>query len=133
VKPGSLVVVPPYVLHRHRRLWDAPDVFAPERFLGAEREKIDRFAYLPFGIGPRTCIGGAFALQEATLVLARIVKNFKLELAAGHRVWPVQKVTLRPGGGLPMILRSRSMAPTDSCDGGTRGARELMRSAMRAQ
>lgn len=107
VKKGTLVVVAPYVLHRHQRLWERPEVFAPERFLGRNRAAIDRFAYLPFGIGPRTCIGSAFALQEATLVLAAIARNFTVELAPGHKVWPVQKVTLRPRGGMPMILRSR--------------------------
>ena len=117
VKRGSLVVIAPYVLHRHRRLWEQPDLFAPDRFLGAAREQIDRFAYLPFGIGPRTCIGGAFALQEATLVLATIVKNFKLDLAAGHKVWPVQKVTLRPRDGLPMILQSRSTPARSGASG----------------
>ena len=107
VKRGSLVVIAPYVLHRHRLLWTQPDSFAPERFLGAGRETVDRFAYLPFGIGARTCIGGAFALQEATIVLATIARNFKLELLPGHKVWPVQKVTLKPGNGLAMIPRAR--------------------------
>src|SRR5262249_19911222 len=66
VKRGTMVVVSPYVLHRHRTLWKDPDIFAPERFLNGEREKIDRYAYLPFGAGPRICIGATFALQEAT-------------------------------------------------------------------
>jgi cytochrome P450 len=129
VKQGSLVVIAPYVLHRHRQLWSQPDLFAPERFLGAARETIDRFAYLPFGIGPRTCIGGAFALQEATLVLAMIAKSFTLELAAGHRVWPVQKVTLRPDNGLPMIPRLRSK-PAPATEDAPAGRRELLTDAM---
>jgi cytochrome P450 len=105
---GTIVVVAPYVLHRHRLLWERPDLFDPNRFLGAAAAKIDRFAYLPFGVGARICIGSAFALQEATLVLARIIKHFTLELKPGHSVWPLHRVTLKPKGGLPMLLRNRS-------------------------
>jgi cytochrome P450 len=104
---GSLIVIAPYVLHRHRRLWDETDAFDPDRFLGEARRAIDRFAYLPFGAGPRTCIGQAFALQEATLALATIVNRFSLALPLGHVVRPVLHVTLRPDGGLPMILGLR--------------------------
>ena len=70
VKPGSLIVIAPYVLHRHRALWNRPHAFDPSRFLPETRGEIPRFAYLPFGIGPRTCIGASFALQEAAIVLA---------------------------------------------------------------
>ena len=107
VRPGSLLVISPYVLHRHRLLWDRPNVFDPRRFLGSARTAIDRFAYLPFGVGPRKCIGSAFALQEATLVLAAIAKHFSFQLKPGHRVWPTLQVTLRPANGLPMIIRRR--------------------------
>jgi cytochrome P450 len=100
-------VIAPYVLHRHRRLWDDPDVFDPTRFLPGARETIDRFAYLPFGAGPRICIGATFALQEATLVLATVMRRFRLELAPGFAVWPLQRVTLRPRGGLPMHITAR--------------------------
>ena len=100
VKKGSLVVISPYVLHRHRLLWDDPDAFDPRQFLGEARGKIDRFSYLPFGAGPRICIGSAFALQEATLVLAMALSRIQLhadarpgrvapaagDLAAGERV-----------------------------------------------
>ena len=108
VRPGSLIVISPYVLHRHRMLWDRPNEFDPERFLGTERLKIDRFAYLPFGAGPRKCIGSAFALQEATLVLATIVRHFHFDLRPGHAVWPMLRVTLRPENGLPMRLRKKT-------------------------
>jgi cytochrome P450 len=107
IRPGSMVVIAPYVLHRHRRLWDWPDFFDPGRFMGDARAKISRFAYLPFGTGARTCIGAAFALQEATLILATIVRHFVLEVPPGHEVWPALRVTLRPSGGLPMLVRRR--------------------------
>jgi cytochrome P450 len=108
VRPGSLIVISPYVLHRHRRLWDRPNAFDPRRFLGSAHAAIDRFAYLPFGAGPRKCIGSTFALQEATLVLATIVKHFRFQLKPGHAVWPALRVTLRPANGLPMIVSTRS-------------------------
>jgi cytochrome P450 len=112
VERGSLVVISPYVLHRHRRLWSRPDEFVPERFLADARTRLDRCAYLPFGAGPRTCIGSAFALQEATIVLATIVRHFDMAMKPGHRVWPLLRVTLRPSGGLPMIIRFRTASRT---------------------
>ncbi len=107
VKRGTLVVVAPYVLHRHRALWTNPDGFDPTRFLGSARENIDRFAYLPFGAGPRICVGAQFAMQEAAIVLAVLMRHFRPQLGPGHAVWPVQKVTLRPEGGLPMLMARR--------------------------
>lgn len=103
----SLVAIAPWVLHRHRRLWEAPDAFDPDRFLPERRASIDRFAYLPFGAGPRVCIGASFALQEAVIVLASVVRAARLDLLDGHEVRPVHRVTLRPEGGLPMRLRLR--------------------------
>ncbi|HET9716055.1 MAG TPA: cytochrome P450 [Pseudolabrys sp.] len=108
IEQGMMVVIAPYVLHRHRAIWTKPDVFDPNRFLGnAGSRSVDRFAYLPFGAGPRICIGAAFALQEASIVVSTLVRNFTMEIAPGYNAWPVQKVTLRLRGGLPMILRRR--------------------------
>ena len=101
---GTMIVITPYVLHRHRALWSNPDNFDPNRFLGGARERVDRFAYLPFGVGPRICIGAALALQEAAIVVATLTRNFTLRLAPGHAVWPLLRVTLRPDGGLPMVV-----------------------------
>ena len=75
IKPGSMLIIAPYVLHRHRLLWERPDEFDPSRFLGPARSRIDRFAYLPFGVGPRICIGSGFALQEATIVVATVMNS----------------------------------------------------------
>ncbi|PVE25362.1 cytochrome P450 [Microvirga sp. KLBC 81] len=108
IAAGSVVAIAPYVLHRHRKLWDQPDAFRPERFLPEERSRIDRFAYLPFGAGPRVCIGASFSLQEAVIVLATIARAVRLDLIEGHEVMPVQRITLRPRGGLPMRLTHRS-------------------------
>src|SRR3954447_13041882 len=102
VKPGSLIVIAPYVLHRHRMLWSYPDAFDPSRFLPENRGGIPRFTYLPFGIGPRTCIGSSFAVQEAAIVLAVLTRRFEMRLLPHAEVWPVQRVTLRLAKGLPM-------------------------------
>jgi cytochrome P450 len=104
---GTMVVVAPYVLHRHARLWDDPERFDPGRFLDGNGRKIDRYSYLPFGVGPRMCIGAGFALQEATLVLAAIMRNFALALAPGQSVWPQQRFTLRPRDPLMMAVTPR--------------------------
>lgn len=104
---GSLVAIVPYVLHRHESLWEEPDAFIPERFLPDRRAQIDRFAYLPFGAGPRVCIGASFALQEAAIVLAYIARSVRLDLVEGTRVMPLHRVTLRPQDGLPMRLSRR--------------------------
>jgi cytochrome P450 len=114
VRRGSLVVIAPYVLHRHRLLWRDPNTFDPTRFLGNERSEINRYSYIPFGAGARTCIGSVFALQEATLVFANIARNFRAELAPGKNVWPLLRVTLRPEGGMPMIISAKNGATSAS-------------------
>ena len=95
VPAGSLVVIAPWLLHRHRRRWAHPERFDPTRFLPGAPPP-DRFAYLPFGVGPRICIGAQFALIEATLVLARLVRSYRLELVGRTRVTPVAVVTTVP-------------------------------------
>ena len=81
--------------------------FLPERFLPHRRQAIDRFAYLPFGAGPRVCIGASFSLQEATIVLATTIRHARLDLLEGHVVTPLHRITLRPSGGVPMRLTLR--------------------------
>lgn len=107
IRPRDLIIISPWLLHRHRTLWEKPDAFDPTRFLPGRREQIDRYAYIPFGAGPRICIGMGFALQEAIIVLATILKRFRLDLQPGAEIEPVQRVTLRPKNGLPVLLRRR--------------------------
>jgi cytochrome P450 len=95
VTPGSLVVVAPWVLHRHRKLWEAPERFDPGRFL-PDAPPVDRYAWLPFGIGPRVCIGAQFALVEATLVLSRLVQAFRIEPVDRRPLLPTGVVTIYP-------------------------------------
>ena len=95
VPEGSVIVMAPWILHRHKKRWVHPERFDPTRFLPGAPPP-DRYAYLPFGIGPRVCIGAQFALIEATLVLARLVRAFRLELVGPRRVTPVAVVTTVP-------------------------------------
>jgi cytochrome P450 len=95
VPAGAIVFIAPWVLHRHRRLWAEPERFDPERFLPGAPPP-DRFAYLPFGVGPRVCIGAQFALTEAVLVLAKLVQAFRIERASNEPVVPVAIVTTQP-------------------------------------
>jgi len=106
VPSGAVVFISPWVLHRHRRLWRQPEVFDPSRFLPGAAAP-DRFAYLPFGVGPRVCIGAQFALTEATLVLATMVKAFKIERADSEPVMPVGIVTTQPDRAPLFRLRRR--------------------------
>jgi len=100
IKPGDTVMIPIYALNRHQMLWDDPDAFRPERF--ADRKAIDRYAYLPFGDGPRICIGASFALQEAVIILATLLSRFKFTSVKGKNPDPVMILTLRPEGGVWM-------------------------------
>ena len=98
VLPGDTVMIPIYALGRNELLWDDPDAFRPERF--KDRKAIDRYAYLPFGDGPRICIGASFALQEAVIILATMLSRFKFTPVAGKDPEPVMILTLRPEGGV---------------------------------
>jgi cytochrome P450 len=98
VKVGDTVILPIYALHRSALLWDNPDAFDPARF--ADPRAIDRFAYLPFGDGPRICIGASFALQEAVIILATLLARFRFTPVPGRVPKPVMILTLRPEGGV---------------------------------
>jgi cytochrome P450 len=107
VEPRTVLLVSPWVIHRHHLLWDDPEYFDPERFASGKREKIHRFAYIPFGAGPRICIGMGFAMQEAVICLATMIQHWRFELVPGHPVMPLARITLRPQYGLKMRLHKR--------------------------
>jgi cytochrome P450 len=107
VPRGSLVIVVPWLLHRHRKFWDRPDQFVPERFLPECAALRPRHLYIPFSIGPRICAGAAFGLTEAILCLATLAQRVRLRLAPGAAVMPVCRLTLRPGDHLPMLVYRR--------------------------
>lgn len=105
IPKGAYVCVAPWVIHRHRSLWEDPERFDPERFAG---ERPPRFAYLPFGAGPRVCIGASLALTEAAVVLSEIARRYRLRLAPGQAVAMKPRMTLRPLGSIGMELVARA-------------------------
>ncbi len=110
VRRGDAVIAPIYALHRHRRHWQRPDEFWPERFAEPRLHVRQRYIYMPFGAGPRICLGAQFALVEATIVLATIVRGYKMKLREGHHIRPLLRITMRPEGGLPMRTIQRGRA-----------------------
>jgi cytochrome P450 len=101
----SVILMIPYVTHRHPAFWEHPERFDPERFTPERAVARPRYAYYPFGGGPRLCIGNNFALMEAHLILATVAQRYRLHLVTGHVVKPEALLTLRPRYGLPMMLK----------------------------
>jgi cytochrome P450 len=99
-----------YVTHRHSQFWDRPEVFDPERFTPERSAGRPRFAYFPFGGGPRMCIGADFAMIEAQLALAAVARRYRLRLAPRQRVETDALVTLRPKHGMVMHIEPRVVA-----------------------
>jgi len=108
LKAGSLVLISPYVLHHDPRRWASPDVYDPERFSAENEPNIAKYGYLPFGGGPRVCIGNHFALMEAHILLALIIRRYALKLVPGAKIEPQHQITASPKHGLPMRLTRRS-------------------------
>ncbi|EFL91006.1 cytochrome P450 [Ahrensia sp. R2A130] len=108
INKDATVLVSPWALHRHETLWDDPAAFKPLRFLGEARKSIDRFAYLPFGMGQRVCIGQRFAMQEAQIALAILLRNFRFDYAGAEPPWPVMKITIQPHNAMPMKVTART-------------------------
>jgi cytochrome P450 len=104
IPKGSTVSIVPWVLHRHTKLWDHPGQFDPERFLPERSKERSRYAYLPFGVGPRVCIGAAFAITQMMLILATLAPRFRLRMVPGHVVEPQGLVSLRSRDGWKMTL-----------------------------
>lgn len=104
IRPGDTVMIPIYALGRHKRFWERPDHFDPARF--TDRKSIPRFAYLPFGDGPRICIGASFAVQEAVIILATLLARFRFQAVPGRAPQPVMILTLRPEGGVWLTAKA---------------------------
>ena len=102
VLPGMSVVMPIYAVHRHAKRWERPDEFDPTRFAPGREASIPRYQYMPFGAGPRVCIGMSFAMMEATAILATLLQHARFETTGGSEPVPVARVTLIPGGGMPL-------------------------------
>lgn len=104
ISAGSKILIPLYALYRHRMWWRDPDLFDPDRF-GPDEPQPDRHIYLPFGAGPRTCLGAAFAMTELVVTLATLFRSANFSLVSCHCVWPAAELALRPDKGLPMMIR----------------------------
>lgn len=103
----TTILIMPWTLHRHELYWEKPRAFMPERFLPENRSRISRFQFLPFGAGPRVCIGATFAMQEAVIALAVLMGRFRFDATSDTRPWPVQKLTTQPRDGMPMLVTER--------------------------
>ncbi|MBI1340290.1 cytochrome P450 [bacterium] len=107
IEAGDLVLIMIYVMHRHQRIWDQPEMFDPERFSPERSAGRHRFAYIPFGGGQRICIGMKFAYMEAAAILATLVRDLRFSPNPAHRVRPNIRITLRPAGGMPLFVSPR--------------------------
>jgi cytochrome P450 len=96
VKRGAMIMVSPWTIHRHRDHWRHPHAFDPDRFSPEREHELVPGAYLPFGLGPRTCVGAGFATLEATLILARLVCRYDLQVIDAAKVRPIARLTIRP-------------------------------------
>jgi cytochrome P450 len=112
VRAGTSVLMPVYAIHRHAKRWERPNEFDPTRFAPEREKAIPRYQYMPFGAGPRICIGMSFAMVEATAILATLVRSARFATVPGRDPTPVARVTLNPGGGMPLaVLVSRFVRP----------------------
>lgn len=108
VKPGEMIFVSPWLIQRHTRHWDRPDVFDPDRFSDPASKDSQRAAYLPFSAGPRVCLGASFAMQEGILILACLARRFRFEPVAGHVPKPIARLTLRSQNGIRLKVTRRA-------------------------
>jgi cytochrome P450 len=114
IPAGSLVVLSPYVMHRSPRYWDRPTEFDPDRFLPAASAARPKFAYFPFGSGPRQCIGANLAMMEAPLIVAALLQRFDFELPPGPEIELAPRISLRPKNTIRMRVRPLGEAPRPS-------------------
>lgn len=110
IEAGSEVHVVSWLIHRHRALWDEPDAFDPDRWLGERAKGIDRFQFLPFSTGPRVCIGGAFAMLEMVIAVAALTRRLRFSFAGDEPPIPVVRITVRPSQNLRMAVAAREPA-----------------------
>ena len=114
VKRGAMIMISPWTIHRHSKLWKHPHVFDPDRFTPERQPELTPGAYLPFGVGPRVCVGKAFATVEAALILARLARRYDFAVDDVDRVRPVARLTTRPAEQIMCRVRARSEATRQS-------------------
>jgi cytochrome P450 len=103
-QPGDMAIFPIFCIHRHRKLWDDPDRFDPMRFTPEREKNYPRTQYMPFGAGPRICIGNTFAMMEGTAILATLVRGAQFDWDGKWEPEPISRVTLRPKGGMRLLV-----------------------------
>jgi cytochrome P450 len=103
VPPGTIVAISPYTVHRHKNYWQDPDRFDPERFTHQRSSQRQRFSYIPFGAGPRQCIGNTFAMLEAQLIIAMVMGRFDLTMVPGQDIKPEVVFVLRPDKSMQVV------------------------------
>ncbi len=108
VKRGTMVMIAPWTIHRHRLYWEAPETFDPDRWLPERAGELTKDAYIPFGIGPRVCVGAAFASMEAALILARLLRRYDFDVQDADAVRPAARLTTRPGAPVMVTPRRRA-------------------------
>jgi cytochrome P450 len=107
ITPRTWVGIPIFALHRNTLLWDDPHAFDPDRFAPDQANGRSRYAHLPFGAGPPVCIGANFAMIEAVVIIATLVRAFRFQTVPGHKARPIARLTLRPAGGIPLLIGAR--------------------------
>jgi len=108
LQKGAMIVISPWLVQRHTDNWKCPHAFMPDRFDDPEEAEAAKRAYMPFGRGPRICIGAGFAQQEGLLVLASIIRRFRLRYPGGPKPEPVAKLTLRPKNVVKLFFERRA-------------------------
>jgi cytochrome P450 len=107
VSPSTQIVIPTFALHRHAHLWENPNTFNPGRFAPDQVKARSRYIYLPFGAGPRVCIGASFAMIEAVVILAMLARDFRFRPLFNYKPKPIARMSLRPLGGIPLLVDAR--------------------------
>jgi len=110
IRAGTMIIIPIFAVHRHRKLWGDPDRFDPERFTPEHEAKYARTQFMPFGFGARTCIGMSFAMMEGIAILATLATHARFGWDGRHAPEPISRVTLRPKGGMPLAVWPREAA-----------------------
>jgi cytochrome P450 len=111
VPAGGMIIIPIFCIHRHRQLWEDPDRFDPTRFTPEREATHARTQFMPFGAGQRICLGSAFAMTEATVILATLVRAARFEWDGKHIPMPISRVTLQPSGGMPLKVTMLDQRP----------------------
>ena len=108
IPKGAIVTIAPWIIHRHRRLWDDPDRFDPDRFGPEASRGRSRYVYIPFSIGPHICTGAPLSIVQMTIAVAIWAQRFRFHLVPGHPIEPVGWTSLRPGRGIMVTVEARN-------------------------